>query len=137
MNFPLLHCWIGPLYTDACLVVYICSFLFCISQDNITDVSFCWFCLKGTLTFFITRTTVCKEQRKVRRDLNKCMLPYTEDPHKVTLRSHAVSVRTAIIQRDISLFSREPWECFCNSPNPFFIRLFLYLFMTRRLSLGN
>lgn len=21
-------------------------------------------------------------------------------------------------------FSRQPWECFCNSPNPFFIRLF-------------
>lgn len=48
--------------------------------------------------------------------------------HKVRhTRSNAVSVRTDIIQKYVYV-SIEPWECICNSPNPFFHQYFLSLY---------
>lgn len=77
----------------SCLVGFICLLLFCISQYNITDVSLCWFFLKTTVTFPITKCRL----RQVLRDVNKCVPPFKKHV-EVPLRSHSVSVRTAIIQ---------------------------------------
>lgn len=103
------------------------------SLDNITDVSLCWFCLKSTVTFPPARSRGRWEEVWINTShhlQNTCTLTfYSLIIFSVCESSHHSEI--------FLYFGRQPWECFCNTPNPFFIRLFLYLFVTWRLNLGS